>query len=455
VASWKPQQDAVLEAINDLGLELQIVFNKGAVMVLPAGINKASGLLTALRELALSPINAVAIGDGENDHALLKACGCAVVPAQMLPLARGECGPDPQDDIKGQALDILWPNYISATELFALITHPNEGYYGAYALFLNALPKTLTGGDLLPALEWATGFIAQVTHNGTFKEKTLADAILFRAWKVFEEPPLTRPFVEHVFARLREHGDLCRGTDYRARDAFLKELKDDVARRRKFLLAACTYPIERMAVFSYLRAGILMHAGLEWLLETSPGGTAPVEGLNSNTLCNLIEIAFDYDNPVHFEALYAAALRWSLLWARYATVFEGVSLDSAEVAQARDRQRQLREMQEDIPPPLVADPTKQVLARLEQFEAGQPDDWWRLNMDLTLTPTSRQPGSDLDYVITEMPGGKMPMRPSGSESLPQQSVFSPLVTPPSVSGLARCQRRCFGTTLLPFVHSYY
>ena len=56
VTSWEPQQDAVLEAINDLGLELQIIFNKGAVMVLPAGINKASGLLTALRELALAPI---------------------------------------------------------------------------------------------------------------------------------------------------------------------------------------------------------------------------------------------------------------------------------------------------------------------------------------------------------------------------------------------------------------
>jgi hydroxymethylpyrimidine pyrophosphatase-like HAD family hydrolase len=88
VASWEPEQDAVLEAINDLGVELQIVFNKCAVMVLPAGINKASGLLTALRELAVSPINAVAIGDGENDLALLKACGCAVAVANAVPALR-------------------------------------------------------------------------------------------------------------------------------------------------------------------------------------------------------------------------------------------------------------------------------------------------------------------------------------------------------------------------------
>jgi HAD superfamily hydrolase (TIGR01484 family) len=85
IATTEPQQDAVLAAINDLGLELQIIFNKGAVMVLPSGINKANGVVAALHELALSPINAVAVGDGENDHALLKACGCGVAVANAVP----------------------------------------------------------------------------------------------------------------------------------------------------------------------------------------------------------------------------------------------------------------------------------------------------------------------------------------------------------------------------------
>ena len=44
VATWEPNETIVLEAIRDLGLELHIIFNKGAVMVLPAEINKASGL---------------------------------------------------------------------------------------------------------------------------------------------------------------------------------------------------------------------------------------------------------------------------------------------------------------------------------------------------------------------------------------------------------------------------
>lgn len=85
VATWQPYEKIVLDAIRDSGLELQVIFNKGAVMVLPAGINKASGLQAALTELGLSPHNAVGVGDAENDHAFLNLCECAVAVANALP----------------------------------------------------------------------------------------------------------------------------------------------------------------------------------------------------------------------------------------------------------------------------------------------------------------------------------------------------------------------------------
>ena len=85
VATWEPNETIVLDAIRDLGLELHIIFNKGAVMVLPANINKASGLKQALKRLGLSPHNVVGIGDAENDQAFLSACGCAVAVANALP----------------------------------------------------------------------------------------------------------------------------------------------------------------------------------------------------------------------------------------------------------------------------------------------------------------------------------------------------------------------------------
>ena len=84
VATWEPNEKTVLEAIRDLGLELQIVFNKGAVMVLPANVNKASGLRAALDDLGLSAHNVVAVGDAENDHAFMRASGFAVAVANAL-----------------------------------------------------------------------------------------------------------------------------------------------------------------------------------------------------------------------------------------------------------------------------------------------------------------------------------------------------------------------------------
>jgi HAD superfamily hydrolase (TIGR01484 family) len=85
VATWHPHEEEVLKAIRDLGLELQVIFNKGAVMVLPSGVNKGTGLAAALQELQLSPHNAVGVGDAENDHAFLKLCECAVAVDNALP----------------------------------------------------------------------------------------------------------------------------------------------------------------------------------------------------------------------------------------------------------------------------------------------------------------------------------------------------------------------------------
>jgi HAD superfamily hydrolase (TIGR01484 family) len=88
VATWQPNETVVLKAIRDLGLEHQIIFNKGAVMVLPPGINKAAGLGAALDQLGLSAHNIVGVGDAENDHAFMRLCECSVAVANALPMVK-------------------------------------------------------------------------------------------------------------------------------------------------------------------------------------------------------------------------------------------------------------------------------------------------------------------------------------------------------------------------------
>ena len=48
VATVRPHDAAVLLAIQELKLSLQIIFNKEAVMILPRGIDKSTGLSAAI-----------------------------------------------------------------------------------------------------------------------------------------------------------------------------------------------------------------------------------------------------------------------------------------------------------------------------------------------------------------------------------------------------------------------
>ncbi|PSB41388.1 HAD-IIB family hydrolase [Chamaesiphon polymorphus] len=88
VSTWEPHEVVVLQAIRELGLDLQIIFNKGAVMILPAGVNKAVGLQTALTQMGLSAHNVVGVGDAENDRAFLEICEFSVAVANALESVR-------------------------------------------------------------------------------------------------------------------------------------------------------------------------------------------------------------------------------------------------------------------------------------------------------------------------------------------------------------------------------
>lgn len=88
VSTVRPYELTVLEVIRDLGLELQVIFNRESVMVVPSGVNKATGLMAALQEMGLSPHNVVAVGDAENDHALLNQSEYAVAVANAVPMLK-------------------------------------------------------------------------------------------------------------------------------------------------------------------------------------------------------------------------------------------------------------------------------------------------------------------------------------------------------------------------------
>ena len=338
--------------------------------------------------------------------AALRRCGNASALAQLLALTRSKAGDDPQNEIKGYALDLLWPAHISTADVFALLTPSDPNFFGGYANFMFGLPARLATADLLPALDWATGYIRRANLMGEFREKTLADGIMFRAWRVFEEPSLTGSFLAHIDARLHQYGELCRGTDDKAKEALVEDLRTDDHRRRLFLRYRLAGPVDWSLASRFWQVGLLMPADFSWLLSVSPAGAAPIAGLDEGSLCNAIDVLFSREDAPQFEAIHEAAQRWPQLHAHFASLLEGIPLDSPEAARMRSHleyERQLAAKYQRPPAPNV-DLPGQVLDCLGRAEAGEWQAWWQLNVVLARSPENPNVLNDFDYVITRMPG---------------------------------------------------
>ncbi|MEI7772530.1 MAG: HAD hydrolase family protein, partial [Chloroflexales bacterium] len=85
IATHVPFDEPILAALRDCGGGATVEYNRGAVMVLPLGATKGTGLAYALRELGLSERNMVACGDAENDRSLLALAELAVVVDNATP----------------------------------------------------------------------------------------------------------------------------------------------------------------------------------------------------------------------------------------------------------------------------------------------------------------------------------------------------------------------------------
>lgn len=172
VATWEPHENTVLEVIRDLGLELQVIFNKGAVMVLPSGVNKASGLKAALIELNLSVHNTVGVGDAENDHAFLSICECSVAVANALPsvkeradfVTKATHGPGVTQLIEEMLADDLFSREPFLTRHHILLGATHAGASVRFSPYgVNALIVGTSGGGKSTV---ASGLVERLTEQG-------------------------------------------------------------------------------------------------------------------------------------------------------------------------------------------------------------------------------------------------------------------------------------------------
>ncbi len=85
VDTARADEPQVREALEMAGVSRDLVYNRAALMLLPAGITKGKGVEHVLRSFGLSFHDTLALGDAENDLALFDACGWAACPGNAVP----------------------------------------------------------------------------------------------------------------------------------------------------------------------------------------------------------------------------------------------------------------------------------------------------------------------------------------------------------------------------------
>lgn len=166
VGTWRSEEERVRHVLADLGVSMEIVYNRAALMLLPPGVSKGVGVGQAIRALGLSFHDVLGLGDAENDLDFFEACGWTASPINAVPELKdradwifpGENGTAIAQAITGPILSGLLPVARSRRHRVAL------GWSAETAEEI-AIPErgvnVLIQGDPLSGKSWLAGVLIE------------------------------------------------------------------------------------------------------------------------------------------------------------------------------------------------------------------------------------------------------------------------------------------------------
>ncbi|MCI0560340.1 MAG: HEAT repeat domain-containing protein, partial [Nitrososphaera sp.] len=355
----------------------------------------------------------LALDESEDIHirsqavSALRSCGSPRSLKKLLPLVKESISEDVRDDLKGELLRLLWPDYISTPDVLRLITPPKRSnYYGFYSHFLNEeLPNGLKVVDLPNALKHLAQTYRSSEYTGR-KFDRLADKILLRAAHYLQQQNIAQAFADLAYARLERDHDLFDSPTGSESKEFTQIMDADPGKRRTLLEALLLRLHSKEDIYVVLSGGFFRTDDVEWmvdyLLSLNPyDKNAP----SADALAELISRYLNRSDDAQFELLYCAskkspAMRNELKW-----LLEPIELDS-ETARKLKKHHELnlkwRKESEERESPLVPSPKECALEALKQFESGDLDSWWRMDFWLSCSERGQYNSSNLD--IASYPG---------------------------------------------------
>lgn len=317
----------------------------------------------------------------------------------MLPLAHG-LEEDQDDQLKGYGLQALWPDHLSAKEVFDLFTDPkNESHYGSYKGFWSReLLEHLKPDDLPVALAWLRSHQAKGRMEDRFDD--LADGVMYLGWKHLEGAPWVEDYAATALLRMREHDQIVGGMHAHA---FSTELASNEDKRRSLVRAlVAESDDEDLSRLSYLNRNDLLREGdVMWMLKE----VEEVQGPQAAMWCRLIRYTFRYERTKEIDAILSLASRNTQLSKEFEQLIRPVDLDDPATQEFRESQLRWRNRMNAPLPLLDPSPGVRVEKRLQDAESGDGKAWCLLvYYDLELEPTSTHYHKHIDPDLTKFAG---------------------------------------------------
>lgn len=369
--------------------------------------------------------------------------------AELKPLVIGEHEDDPEDDLKGYALQAMFPQHLPIEELLNNITQPkSHGLVGGvYPDFLaRDLAERLQVQDIPVTLRWlAEKFPRRYDLGYPFQD--LSDSVMLKAWENCDQPAVLNAFANIAITRLKNHDGLLGSQPRRTytRDSFNDTRDDDIepllkdsdVKRRQLIETIVSLILESENDYLWL-VQITAAEDIPWMMQNAVLARSDKE---TNIWVKLTSLAINVHNLYSWkEAKYADAIlsayfasptiRAALLafWYKWyckiqndqplrsetldlwfiSLVYHLMSkgaikaaieaefefhITPIELGSQRAKQISSTYLQSQVQPrepePLLDLPPKQrVLEALEKVESGQPELWWQICLEMTLTSTS-------------------------------------------------------------------
>ncbi len=373
----------------------------------------------SLVDIALDPAQLHIV----REHAAHAVCtiGDEETKARLKPLAIGEAGGDPNDDLKGHALQAVWSQHITVEELLKHLSQPKQSgaipiIGGVYQNFIaTEFVEHLRLSDLPVTLKWLERLLQRYDLHYPFRE--LADSVMLKAWQNLNEPGVLEAFANVAILRLKQHDGILGDRPQQSytsesfnytRDDYLEPLLRESDEKRRQLIETIVLLISESESDCVWLTYLVCSKDVFWIIERVTSAEFPrIADLWVKLLCQtLYWHNLCWKNTRLIDAILEARNISPAMQSEFETEIE-LSSEKAEQLKADYLQYQNLLKPPEPEPILNPPPQQRVLAALEKVEAGYPQLWSQIVVEMTPIPTSEK------YIhrifksdITKLPGWK-------------------------------------------------